>query len=743
MGYLERLRAPRPAAGGIHNLSATRRGVLAAGAGALLLGLSLPRAGRAQQGPPQSRHATDVAAYLRIAPDGGIHLLSPFVEGGQGIATSSAQIIAEELDADPARFTVDCAPAGDAYVIMFGDQVRFTGGSYSTRSSYATFRKLGATARAMLVQAAAQQWKVPAAECATEPGRVVHAASGRHLDYGALAGAAAALPVPTEAPLKDPARFRLIGKPVPRLDARAKSTGAARYGIDATLPGMLQAAVAHAPRLGAEPAAIGNEAAVRAMPGVHSIHRLPGAVAVVADRWWRARRAVEALEITWAGGKVPADFSSSGQLAAFKAAAAQPGVAAEKHGDAAAALSGAAKVVEAEYDAPYLAHAQLEPSSALAAFAADGTLDLIVPNQAPEMYQAVAAKLAGLKPEQVRIQSPMLGGFFGRHFLYDTADVFPQAIALAKATGRPVKVLWTREEEFRRDAYRPLSYGRLRAGLDAQGRPVALHAVVAGEGPMGRHMPGFLQDPKIDDSAVEGLTEKPYAIPARQVDYVKSTHAGNIGFWRSVGHSMNAFIYESFLDEVAGAAGQDPFAFRLALLRDSRRHSTLLNAVADLSGGWKRGPYQAADGTRRARGVAMASPFGSETATIAEVSIKDGEVQVHHIWVAIDPGSIVNPAIVEAQVRSAVAIGLSSALLEEVAFEKGEPQALNFDAYPILPHARMPPVSVRIIESGAPMGGVGEPGTPGVPPAVTNAVAALTGQRIRTLPLARARFGTT
>lgn len=730
--------------GGIANVTAARRDLLVgAGAGALLLAFGLPRGARAQKGPPLSKHATAVAAYLRIERDGTIRLLSPFVEGGQGIATSSAQIIAEELDADPARFVVECAPAGVEYQMMFNDQVRFTGGSFSTRASYEMFRKLGATARAMLVNAAAERWGVPAAQLSTEPGRVIHAATGRALDYGELAEAAAKQAVPPNTPVKDAAQFRLIGKPVPRLDMRAKATGAAQYGIDSRAEGMLQAAVAHAPRLGAQPTAIANEDAVKAMPGVHSIHRLPGAVAVVADRWWRARKAAEALEVTWSEAGLPSDFSSAGQLAAFKAAVGNHAEPAESHGDAEAGLRGAARVVEAEYDAPYLAHAQLEPPSALASFAPDGSLDLTLPNQAPEMYQVAAAQIAGLRPEQVRIHSPMLGGFFGRHFLYDTANVFPQAIALAKATRRPVKVLWSREEEFRRDAYRPLSYVRLRAGLDAQGRPVALHAAAVGEGPLGRHMPGFLANPKVDDSVVEGLTGKPYGIPARRIDFVKAPNPVNIGFWRSVAHSMNDFFYESFLDELAGTAGRDPFEYRMALLSGSPRHATLLRAAGELSGGWKRGPYQAEDGTRRARGVAMASPFGSETATIAEVSLKDGEVAVHHIWVAIDPGSIVNPAIVEAQVRSAVAIGMSSALLEEVVFEKGEPQALNFDGYPILPPARMPKVSVRIVESGAPMGGIGEPGTPGVPPAVANAVAALTGQRIRGLPLSKARFGTT
>ncbi|RKK03508.1 xanthine dehydrogenase family protein molybdopterin-binding subunit [Pseudoroseomonas wenyumeiae] len=724
------------------NLS--RRGMLGAALGALVLGVALPsRAARAQQAAaPAATPGSRVLAFLEIRADGSVLLKSPFIEGGQGIDTAMAQIVGEELDADPARFVVECAPPGPDYALVNG--MRITGGSFSTRSSYPVMRQLGAKARHMLIQAAATRLGVPAESLATEPGRVIHAASGRTLDYGALAAEAAALPVPDSAPLRAEKDFRYIGKPVARLDVRAKSTGKATYTIDLTAEGMLQAAVQHAPRLGCEPGAIANETAVRDMPGVHSIHRLPGAVAVVADRWWRARRAVEALEVTWNGpaadarNVLAADFSSQGMRAAL-AAAPGPGNAAETEGDAAAALRSAARTIEATYDAPYLAHGQLEPPSTIARWNADGTLDLWLPNQAPEMYQSVAAKLAGLAPEQVRIHSPLLGGFFGRHFLYDAASPFPQAIQLAKAVGRPVKLIWSREEEFLRDGFRPMGLARFRAGIGADGLPIALDVEAMGEGPAGRYF--GTQPGAADPTVVEGISGKPYAIPNRRVAHVPVKHPAVIGFWRSVGHSMNDYFYETFFDEMAEAGGQDPYALRLRLLAEKPRHKALLEAVGELSGGWKRGPYDAADGTRRARGVAMASPFGSEVATIAEVSLKDGEVVVHDVWVAIDPGSIVNPAIIAAQVNSAVALGLSSALLEEVVYEGGVPQARNFDGYPILPPGRMPRVHVRIVESGAPMGGVGEPGLPGVPPAVVNAVAALTGQRIRSLPLSKARFG--
>jgi isoquinoline 1-oxidoreductase beta subunit len=724
------------------NLS--RRAVLGGGLGAFVLGAMLPAAAvRAQDTSPAVKAGTRVQMFLEIRPDGTALLRSPFIEGGQGIFTAMAQIVGEELDIDPARFTVECAPPGPDYLIMRNGS-RFTGGSFSVRSSYTTMRGLGASARQMLLQAAATQLKVPVTSLTTEVGLVRHAATGRTVSYGALAAAAAALPVPATPPLKDKANFRWIGKPVARLDVREKSTGAVKYSIDQALDGMLQAAVQHAPRLGMVPGDFANESEVRAMPGVHSVQRLPGAVAVLADRWWRAKRAVEALQMNWtaapadARNAMPADFSSESYKASL-AASRERGITAETVGDSQATLKLGAKVVEATYDAPFLVHGQLEPPSALARFNTDGTLELWLPNQAPEMFQAAAARVAGIEPAKVVLHSPTLGGFFGRHFLYDTANPFPQAILLTKAVGRPVKVIWSREEEFLRDALRPLGVARFRASLDAKGMPTALEAEAIGEGPTGRL---FGRKPDTaDSSAVEGISGKPYAIANRRVGAVLLPSPAIIGFWRSVGHSMNDFFYETFFDEMADGGQQDPYELRLRLLADSPRHRNLLQAAGDLSGGWRRGPFAAADGTRRARGCAMASPFGSEVATIAEVSIKDGAVVVHDVWVAIDPGSIVNPAIIEAQINSAVALGLSSALLEEVVYENGIPQARNFDGYPILPPDRMPRVHTRIVESGAPMGGIGEPGLPGVPPAVVNAVSALTGQRIRSLPLSKAKLG--
>jgi len=726
-------------------MNLSRRGLLGAG---LVLGIALPAGAPRAQGSAVAalRHATRVAAYLRIAPDGTIHLQNPFVEGGQGIDGAVAQIVAEELDADPARFTVACAPPDEAYRVMQGGNARFTGGSLSVRSSFAHFRTLGATARTMLLEAAAARLGAPVATLSTGAGRVLHAASGRALDYGEIAEAAAALTPPAGAPLKDPARFALIGRPLPRLGVRARSTGAVTYAIDVKVEGMLLAAVAHAPRAGAQPVAVTNEDALRALPGVHSVHRLPGAVAVLADSWWRAQRAVGQAQVAWAalqGPVMAADFDAAAMLDRLRAAAGTPGNTAEEAGDLRTAMAGAARIVEAAYDAPYLAHAQLEPPSATARFNADGTLDVWVPNQAPDLFRASAARAAGIEEAKVRLHSPPLGGFFGRHFAYGAANAHIQAILLAKAAARPVKVIWSREEEFARDAYRPLSFATFRAGLDAAGEVVALQAAGYGEGPVTRHFgPARLGNPPVDGSVMEGLTGKPYRFAAKRIEFVPVPHPPgvNLGFWRSVGHSMNDFFLESFLDEVAQAAGRDPLAFRQALLAHSPRHLDLLRAMVEFAGSWRPGPFAAEDGTRRARGLAMTSPFGSEVATIAEVSLREGEVAVHDLWIAIDPGRAVNPRTIAEQVESAAALGLSAALAEEVVFARGEIATRNFDTYRVLGRDRMPRVHVRVLESGAPMGGVGEPGTPGVAPAVANALFALTGTRLRSLPFAKARL---
>lgn len=732
------------------NLS--RRGFMvgsaSAVAGALVLGVGFPvGAGRAQAA--EVVPGTRVPAFLEIRPDSSVRLMSPFNEGGQGIFTAMAQIVGEELDADPATFEVVNAPAGADYKVMNVPFGRITGGSMSVRTSYDTMRRLGALARQMLINAASAKLGVAAKDLTTEPGRVIHKASGRALTYGALAGAAMDLPVPAadSVSLRTPENFRWIGKGLKRVDVKEKSTGKAVYSIDIAVEGMLQAAVQHAPRLGLTVGKIVNEDAVAAMPGVHSVHILDGAVAVLAERWWNAHKAVEAAQVDWtdpgAQGTdkryVSADFSTAA-FADHLAAQTGDGKAEEDEGDALGVLANSPpeQVIEATYTSQYLHHAQLEPPSATARFNGDGTLDVWLPNQAPEMFQGVIAKIAGLEAAKVNIHSPMLGGFFGRHFLYQHGNPYPQAIVLAQKVGRPVKVIWSREEEFLRDPLRPMAVVRMKAAVGADGLPTALSVVSACEGPT-EGVFGHSDD-KIDPTALEGLSGKSYAIPNKRIAQIYVPNPMSLAYWRSVGNSMNDFFYEAFLDEIAAKGGLDSVELRRRLLKDNPRLTTLLEAVVESSGGWKAGPYKAEDGSMRARGVAMASPFGSHTAAIAEVSLRQGAVVVHEVWQAIDPGSIVNPAIIDAQINSAVAMGLSQVLFEETVYEQGQPQARNYDLYKILTPRDMPPVHSTIVESGAPMGGIGEPGLPAVPPAVVNAVSRLTGQRVRSMPLAKVTF---
>ncbi|SON58478.1 Isoquinoline 1-oxidoreductase subunit beta (plasmid) [Hartmannibacter diazotrophicus] len=732
------------------NLSRRRFMLASAGvtAGALVIGFGVPVRSAHAQDAATVIPGTRVPAFLEIRPDNTARLMSPFVEGGQGIFTAMAQIVGEELDLDPSSFMVENAPAGHDYQIILNG-MRITGGSMSTRLGYDTMRLIGASARLMILQASATRLGVPVSELTTEPGQVIHASSGRSISFGDVAADALDLPVPAadQVTLKDRSQFRWIGKPLARLDVYDKSVGKAIYAIDCKVDGMLHAAVQHAPRLGMSIGAIRNEAAVTAMAGVHSVHQLPGAVAVVAERWWNAKRAAEALQVDWEeangtsaveGGRImPADFST----AAFADRLAREpgdGKEAESEGDAAGVLASAKNIVSSTYHSQYLNHAQLEPPSALARFNEDGSLDVWMPNQAPEMFQADIAKISGLETSQINVHSPLLGGFFGRHFLYVSANPYRQAIQLARETGRPIKLIWSREEEFLRDPLRPMAAVRFKGALDDSGMPLALEAVSVCEGPtegINGHNPE-----KMDESAIEGLTGKAYAVANKRIAQLYVENPTMLAYWRSVGNSMNDFFYECFLDELADAGGKDPYELRLQLLKDNSRLTNLLKAAADMSGGWKRGPFTAEDGSRRARGLAMASPFGSHTAAIAEVSIRAGKVVVHDVWEVIDPGSIVNPAIIDAQINSATALGLSQVLLEEVVYEKGQPLARNYDLYPILAPDQMPRVHTRIIESGEKMGGIGEPGLPAVPPAVVNAVSTLTGQRVRSMPLSQFTF---
>jgi isoquinoline 1-oxidoreductase beta subunit len=611
--------------------------------------------------------------------------------------------------------------------------MRITGGSASVRGSYDALRRIGASARAMLIEAAARQWGVPAAELATEPGCVVHAGSKRRAAYGELAAVAAALPPPADVALRDPAKFRLLGKPTPRTDAFEKSSGRAIFGIDIREPDMLIAAIRHAPAYGGRVAGIDKTKAL-SMPGVAAVEDLGNAVAVLADNTWRARQAADALAATFADGP-DAKFSSAAHLEKLRARLGEEGHPVESEGDVKAAFAAAAKTIEAEYHAPFLAHATMEPQNCTAVIR-DGRCIVRAPNQGADFVAMTAAEITKLPIENIEVHTPFLGGGFGRRIVLDYVR---QAVTLAdRHKGRAVKVVWSREEDTQHDFYRPLVAAKYRAAFDAGGNPIAIHVTTAGDGPA-RQL-GWQQDPKVDGSVMEGAYKQPYGIANRRSDFVFEPSPVPLGFWRSVGHSQNGFFKESFIDEMAHAAGKDPVEFRRSLLGKASRYLKVLDTAVTMAK-WRGGRWKAADGRERAMGVALHESFGSIVAEVAEVSLDgDGRPAVHRVWAAVDCGFSVNPLVLVHQVESAVAYGLSAALHEEVTMKDGRALNGNFDSYPILTAQQMPQVEVQVINSGEALGGVGEVGTPPIAPAVCNALFALTGKRVRSLPLARHSF---
>ena len=654
-------------------------------------------------------------AFLRITPDGEVIFVYPRSEMGQGSSTGLAMALAEELEADWARIRVEQGMP----VPEFGDMT--TGGSTTIRERMEPVRKAGAQAREMLIAAAAARWKVPAAECRAEDGHVVHAGRGR-LAYGALAAAAAKLPVPADPPLKKREQFRRIGTQPERLDGPAKVDGSARFGLDVRVPGMLVASIARCPVFGGKVAEV-DPAAALAVPGVKRVERVGSGVAVFATDTWSALRGREALKVTWEEGAL-ATLDSAAIRAAFVEAAAKPGHTARKEGDGAAALARAARTVEAVYEAPYLAHATLEPQNATAHVTAEGC-ELWVPSQSATEEQSRVAEALGIPKERVRVHVTFSGGGFGRRMMSDYAI---QAALASKAAGVPVQVVWTREDDFRHDFYRPATYHVMRAGLDANGDPTAWSHRIVGPGIVAS-LTGRGAEMGLDGTSVMGAADLPYAIPHLEVDWVWSDPGIPIGWWRSVGSSQNAFVVEAFLDEVAHAAGRDPLAFRLALLAGKPRHRAALERAAK-EAGWGEAPPPG-----RARGIAVHECFGSIAAHVAEVSVADARVRVHRVTCAVDCGLAVHPGLIAAQMEGAAIIALTATLKGGVTIERGAVAQTGFHDHPLLGIAEAPEVAVHIVPSDGPVGGIGEPGIPPVAPAVANAVAALTGQPVRALPI--------
>jgi isoquinoline 1-oxidoreductase beta subunit len=704
-------------------LEVTRREFLqAASAAGTSLVIGFTFSGCAEPGAPPGP-PLEPNAWLRIGTDESIVVIVDRSEMGQGVATSLPMLIAEELEADWSKIRIEFAPADPKYNnLLFGMQG--TGGSSSVRAAFTALRRAGAAAREVLIDAAAQTWNVDRSECHAQNGAVLHA-GGRRLTYGHLVATAATLPVPAEPPLKEPADWRIIGTRVPRLDTPPKVDGGAQFGIDVTMPGMLTAVVARCPVFGGTVARF-DATAARAVPGVRDVVQISSGIAVVADGYWPAKTGRDALEVTWNEGAT-ADVSRSSIARLFAQRVARPGAAARRAGDADRALSGATRRLEAVYETPFLAHATMEPMNCTAHVRPDG-VDIWAPTQFQTGAHQMGAAIGGVPTEQVKVHTTYLGGGFGRRF---ELDFILEALETSKAVGAPVKVIWTREDDTGHDFYRPASYHRLRAGLDANSRPAAwTHRVVA-PSIMARVFPDTVQN-DLDGEAVEGAVEMPYVVPNVYVDYVLTDTGIPVGFWRSVNHSYNAFVVEGFIDELAHAAQQDPYEYRRTLLANAPRYLRVLELAATRAGWGSALP----DGVFR--GIAVHKSFESYVAQVAEVSVaQDGTPRVHRVVCAVDCGPVVNPDTVEAQMQSGIVYGLTAALYGEIGIEGGRVVQSNFHDYPMLRMAEMPRVEVHIVPSTDPQGGVGEPGTPPIAPAVCNAIYAATGKRIRRLPIGK------
>ena len=665
-------------------------------------------------------------AFVRVAPDDTVTVVIGKSEMGQGIYTGMAMTLAEELDVDPARVHVEFAPVDPAFNVPFAP-VQFTGGSMSTNSTYMQLREAGARARAMLLAAAAKRWNVDATTLRTEDGKVFNGT--RKLSYGALADAASQLPVPEKVALKDQAAFRYIGKPRKRLDSPMKVDGSAKFGIDMRVPGMLFAVVARPLVVGAKIVKL-DDSAARAVRGVLDVKQVPSGVAVYATNTWAAKRGREALKIDWDEG-ANRNFSTVTLRREYQKLLAQPGAVAKQSGDVKAALGAAARKLDVEYELPYLAHSPMEPLNCLADVRADGC-DLWLGTQMQSPDRDAAAAALGMDPSKVRVHTQFLGGGFGRRAQRES-DVAVEAALVSRAIGKPVLTVMTREDDVRGLSYRPFVMSRVRAGLDAAGMPVAWQQTIVSQPVLrGGRFDGFIPKGQAwDPTSVEGAFDMPYVIPNMMVDTHEGVRIVPVLWWRSVGNSHTGFTVNSALDELAALGGQDPLEMRRKLLATKPRHLAVLNKVAEISD-WAGGAPKG-----RGRGVALHESFGSIVAEVAEVSVDGANVKVHKVWCAIDCGFAANPSGVIAQMESAIIYGLTAAMYGEISFADGKVEQSNFHDYQMLRINEAPEISVAIVNSGERMGGAGEPGTPPIAPAVTGGIYAVTGKRIRKLPITK------
>jgi isoquinoline 1-oxidoreductase subunit beta len=699
----------------------SRRSFLKAGAatsGGLLMALHLP--GTLGQAMAAGVVSTP-NAWVHIGDDNAITILSSHSEMGQGVHTAMPMLVAEELNVEMNQIRVMDAPPGAAYVnTLLGAQI--TGGSTSVRGGWEKLRIAGAQVREMLISAAAAEWNVDRSLIKADKGMLL-GPNGKKATYGALAAAASKLPVPEKPPIKDPKDFRLVGKRTKRVDTPAKTNGTAEFGIDVKLPGMVYATIVQCPVIGGKVKSF-DGAQAKAMPGVQAVVQVSDGVAVVADSWWRAKKAAEKLSIQWDEGPVASISDASmleGNRAAAKSGKVIPIIAPK--GDVANAIKGAAKVLEAEYISPMQSHSPLEPMNFTAHVQGNKVL-LIGPTQFQQGAQGAVAGALGVKPEDITLKTTYLGGGFGR--LHDEVQL-QTAAEISKAVGKPVKLLWTREEDMVHDFYRPMGVNHMKAGLDASGMPVGVHFKVTSQSVTQRAfgLPKETLDPFMAEAAVAG-----YNVPNTQHDLVIHDTGFRVGYWRAVSHSMNAFANESFVDEMAKAAGQDPYAYRMKMLAGKPRYANVLKLAAEKAGWGKPLP------AGRARGIALMEGYDSYMAQVAEVSLnKDGSVKVHKVTVAADVGHMVNPDTVEAQLQSSIIFGMGAVLKHQITMTNGRVQETNYNSYEPVRMYEAPQIDIVLVKSTEKPGGIGEPGTAVAAPAIANAVAALTGKRVRRLPL--------
>lgn len=696
-----------------------------AASGGLVIGFCFPGVRKLASAQQLSANVFIPNAFVRIGTDERVTVIVNHSEMGQGVYTSLPMLLAEELDADWTKVGFESAPVDPKYNHpAFGMQM--TGGSSSVWSGLEQFRQAGAAARAMLIAAAAQQWNVDATACHTESGAVFNG-SNRKLTYGQLVGAAAKVTPPAHVQLKDPKTFNLIGKPIKRLDTPEKLNGKAVFGIDVKLPGLLTAVIARAPIFGAKVKSF-DDSRARSMAGVRKIVAIPSGIAVIADSFWQAKMARDAVRIDWDEGSMRA-FSTSQMMQQFREQAKTPGKSVRNDGDAAAALAKAAKKIDAVYEVPYLSHLMMEPLNCVVDLRQD-SCELWTGTQFQTIDRANAAKAAGLANEKVQIHTTFLGGGFGRR-ANPQSDFVVEAVHVAKAAGAPVKVIWTREDDMQGGWYRPAFLHAIQGGIDASGFPVSWRSRLVGQSIMaGTPFEGMMMKGKeYDPASVEGVDDLPYAIPNLAVESHQADVDVPVQWWRSVGHSHTAFATECFIDELAGLAQKDPYQFRRGLLLKQPRHLGVLDLAAEKAG-WDK-PLPKGMG----RGIAVHFAFGSYAANVAEVSVTDGKVRVHRMVCAIDCGQYVNPGIIAAQTEGGAIFGASAALFQELTFESGRLQQTNFHTFPVMRINECPEIETHIVESNEKSGGIGEPGVPCAAPAIANAVFAVTGKRVRRLPI--------